>query len=88
LKRKGVWGLAPKRGSGRQPRNKASPIESSTLYRFHFSGGVNSGMAERLRAGLSRDALVNGLIILDTFANPVPYVTDRSLAEIRYIFSE
>jgi len=49
---------------------------------------VNVGMAERLRTGLSRDALVNGLIILDTFANAVPYVMDRSLDELRYIFSE
>lgn len=49
---------------------------------------VNAGMAQRLRAGLSRDALVNGLIILDTFAEAVPYVMDRSLDELRYIFSE
>lgn len=72
---------------GQMVRGQATSLDG---LRDRVSGvvQVNSGMAERLRAGLSRDALVNGLIILDTFANPVPYVTDRSLAEIRYIFSE
>lgn len=49
---------------------------------------VNAGMAERLRAGLSRDALVNGLIILDTFAQAAAYVMDKQMADLRYIFAE
>lgn len=47
---------------------------------------ANHDMADRLRAAFRRDAVVNALITLDTFAQAVPYVIDEKLAELRYIF--
>lgn len=47
---------------------------------------VNRGMAERLRAAVAKDAVVNGLISLDAFAQAAPYVIKEKLAELRYIF--
>lgn len=48
---------------------------------------VNRGMSERLRAAFTKDGVVNGLIILDTFAQAAPYVMRERLAELRHIFS-
>jgi hypothetical protein len=48
---------------------------------------VNRGMAERLRAAAPKDAVVNGLIILDTFAQAAPYVIAERLAELRHLFA-
>jgi len=48
---------------------------------------VNRAMADRLRAGLPRDAMVNGLIILDTFAQAATYVMAKKLAELAYLFA-
>ncbi|MBF0562464.1 MAG: hypothetical protein HQL37_10680 [Alphaproteobacteria bacterium] len=47
---------------------------------------VNMGMAARIRAGSVRDAAINGLIILDTFAQAAPYVIEGKLEELRHIF--
>lgn len=47
---------------------------------------VNLGMAERIRAGSTRDAAINGLIILDTFAQAAPYVIGGKLRELRHVF--
>jgi len=54
--------------------------------RYEAAGRVNVGMAERLRAAFPGDAVVNGLIILDTFAQAAPYVIAKKLGELRYIF--
>lgn len=53
---------------------------------YEAASRVNSGMAERIRAAFSKDAVVNGLIILDTFAQAVPYVLREKLEELRYLF--
>lgn len=55
--------------------------------RYEAAALVNIGMATRLRAAFSGDAVVNGLIILDTFAQAAPYVIRDRLEELRYIFS-
>ena len=55
--------------------------------RYEAAGLVNIGMATRLRSAFSGDAVVNGLIILDTFAQAAPYVIRDRLEELRYIFS-
>ncbi|CCG08359.1 DUF6901 family protein [Pararhodospirillum photometricum] len=48
---------------------------------------VNRGMAERVRSAFHKDALVNAIIILDTFAQAVPFVVQEALAELRVIFA-
>ena len=48
---------------------------------------VNRAMAERIRSAFSKDAVVNAIIILDTFAQAAPYVIRDKLEELRYIFS-
>jgi hypothetical protein len=54
--------------------------------RYEAAALVNVGMANRLRTAFAGDAVVNGLIILDTFAQAAPYVIRDSLEELRYIF--
>lgn len=47
---------------------------------------VNQGMAERIRAAFAKDAVVNAIIILDTFAQAVPFVVHEALKELRPLF--
>lgn len=49
---------------------------------------VNRAMADRVRAVCQRDAVVNALITLDTFAQAIPYVIEEKLAEFAYIFDQ
>lgn len=48
---------------------------------------VNQGMAERIRAAFAKDAVINGIVILDTFAQAVPFVVDEAFAELRPLFN-
>ncbi len=47
---------------------------------------VNRGMADRMRAAFSKDVGVNAVVILDMFAQAVPYVIDDELEELRAMF--
>lgn len=47
---------------------------------------VNRGMADRMRAAFSKDVVVNAVVILDMFAQAVPYVIDDGLEELRAMF--
>ncbi|EME70054.1 hypothetical protein H261_10244 [Paramagnetospirillum caucaseum] len=47
---------------------------------------VNHGMADRIRAAFTKDAVVNAIVILDIFAQAVPYVMNDALAELRYLY--
>lgn len=55
---------------------------------YRAAAQVNRAMADRLRTTCERDAVVNALITLDTFAQAVPYVIDEKLAELAYIFDQ
>jgi hypothetical protein len=48
---------------------------------------VNVAMAERLRAISDKDVALNALVILDSFAQIVPFSIDESLDEIRHLFT-
>ncbi len=48
--------------------------------------GVNTAIAERLRAASEKDASVNAVIILDLFAKALPDAIQDQLEEIRYLF--
>lgn len=56
--------------------------------RAHYADAeaVNRGMAERIRAAFAKDAVVNAIVILDIFAQAVPYVVDDALNELRYLY--
>jgi hypothetical protein len=47
---------------------------------------VNEAMASRLRAISDKDVAVNSLVILDAFAQTVPFVIEDSLEDLRYLF--
>jgi len=47
---------------------------------------VNEAMARRLRAAISEDATVNGLIRLDVFAKTVPMAIDDALGMMEHLF--
>jgi hypothetical protein len=56
----------------------------------HYRGAalVNRAMADRLRSVLTHDAIVNALVVLDTFAQAVPFVIDEQLEEFAPLFVE
>jgi hypothetical protein len=47
---------------------------------------INMAMAERLRGALEKDASVNAVILLDMFAQAMPYSVDGSVTELEYLF--
>lgn len=53
---------------------------------YRATGAVNRAFARRLRAAAPRDANVNALIRLDTFARAMPDSIDSQLEEARFLF--
>lgn len=47
---------------------------------------VNEAMSRRLRAISDKDVALNSLIILDAFAQTLPFVIEDSLEEVRHLF--
>jgi hypothetical protein len=47
---------------------------------------VNLSFAKRLRAACQNDSMVNGIILLDMFAQSMPSAIEASLDEIRHLF--
>ncbi len=47
---------------------------------------VNRSMADRVRAALDKDVVVNAVVILDMFAQVVPYVVEDGLEMLRVMF--
>ena len=47
---------------------------------------VNTALAARLRAASEKDAAVNAVVLLDSFAKILPYTIADSLDEIRHLF--
>ncbi|MBV8167053.1 MAG: hypothetical protein JO021_09695 [Alphaproteobacteria bacterium] len=47
---------------------------------------VNRSMADRVRAALDKDVVVNAVVILDMFAQVVPYVVEDGLEMLREMF--
>jgi hypothetical protein len=54
--------------------------------RYQAVAQVNAAMADRIRSAFTKDAVVNAIIILDTFAQAVPWVADKALDELRPLF--
>lgn len=68
-------------GEGAESLN-VSGLEAS----YRAVADVNRGMADRIRAAFTKDAVINAIIILDTFAQAVPYVVHEALKELRPLF--
>ena len=54
--------------------------------KYRAVAAVNLAMADRVRAAFAKDAVVNAIIILDTFAQAVPFVVHEALKELRPLF--
>lgn len=61
---------------------------SSLAEHYHGAALVNRAMADRLRGVLTHDPIINALVVLDTFAQAVPYVIDEKLEEFAPLFTE
>ena len=48
---------------------------------------VNWAIAQRLREATDTDSSVNAIVILDSFAQIVPFAIEESLEDLRYLFS-
>ena len=48
---------------------------------------INRAVADRLRVATETDSSVNAIILLDAYASAIPYVIEKSLEEIRYVFT-
>jgi hypothetical protein len=48
---------------------------------------INDSMAGRLRAISDKDVALNSLVILDIFAQTLPFAIEESLEDVRYLFS-
>jgi hypothetical protein len=49
---------------------------------------VNAKMAERIRAGFDKDAMVNAIVTLDFFAMNVPLEIDTQFDSLRHLFED
>lgn len=47
---------------------------------------INEAMSRRLRAISDKDVALNSLVILDAFAQTLPFVIEESLEELRHLF--
>jgi hypothetical protein len=48
---------------------------------------INVAIAERLRAATVTDSSINAIVLLDSYAQALPLAIEKSLAEIRHLFS-
>ena len=48
---------------------------------------VNVAIAKRLRSTSMSDSSINAIVILDNFAKSLPYAIEKSLKELRHLFS-
>jgi hypothetical protein len=53
---------------------------------YEAAGEVNVAFAKRLRAAAPKDANVNALIRLDTYARAMPYTIESQLEELGFLF--
>lgn len=53
---------------------------------YQAAAAVNKGMADRIRGAFDKDAVVNAIVVLDTFAQAGSFVIEENLEELRYIF--
>lgn len=52
----------------------------------HAATEVNRCMAQRIRSAFAKDVVINAIIVLDSFAQAVPFVIEEKLEELRAMF--
>lgn len=75
---------------GQYLRSRAGlPAEPLTRLIDHYTAleTVNSAMAKRLRSQTSHDAMVNAVVILDSFAKGIPFYIEQELKNLQELYS-
>lgn len=67
-------------------REQADPDLEGLRDIYHNIQVVNSAAADRTGAATEADSLVNTIVILDIYAQTMPYIIGESLERIRYLF--
>ncbi len=71
-----------------QKEGRAADFEFEGLAKIYQNmQTVNCAIARRLRVASANDSSVNAIVILDSFAQIVPFAIEESLEELRYLFS-
>jgi hypothetical protein len=71
-----------------QKEGKKADMEIEGLKKiYHNIKIINEAMAERLRDISDKDVALNSLVILDIFAQTLPFAIEESLEDVRYLFS-
>jgi hypothetical protein len=71
-----------------QKEGKKADMELEGLKKiYHNIKIINESMAERLRDISDKDVALNSLVILDIFAQTLPFAIEESLEDVRYLFS-
>ncbi|MBW2441420.1 MAG: hypothetical protein JRH12_13160 [Deltaproteobacteria bacterium] len=71
-----------------QKEGRAADFEFEGLAKIYQNmQTVNCAIARRLRVATANDSSVNAIVILDSFAQIVPFAIEESLEELRYLFS-
>jgi hypothetical protein len=71
-----------------QKEGRTADFEFEGLTRIYRNmQTVNGAIARRLRVATANDSSVNAIVILDSFAQIVPFAIEESLEELRYLFA-
>lgn len=69
---------------------KGEPLTNATLQaladRNQAATAVNRAVVKRIRSAFHKDVVLNALIVLDSFAQSVPFVIEDHLDELRQMF--
>jgi len=71
-----------------QNAGKCADFELEGLSRIYANmQTINMAVVERLRAATKTDSSVNAIVILDCYAKSLPFAIEKSLEDVRYLFS-
>jgi hypothetical protein len=71
-----------------QKEGRKADMELEGLKKIYYNIKIiNESMAGRLRAISDKDVALNSLVILDIFAQTLPFAIEESLEDVRYLFS-
>ena len=71
-----------------QNAGKCADFELAGLSRIYSNMQIiNMAVVERLRAATKTDSSINAIVILDCYAKSLPFAIEKSLEEVRHLFS-
>ena len=69
-------------------KGHAADLELEGLSRIYANMEIiNLSTVKRLRAATTTDSSINAIVILDNYAKSMPFAIEKSLEDIRYLFS-